>query len=142
VAYTHEQWEATQHVRDHLSSPESASGESTNNKEQDADLTNALMCFCMLVVMQDTSRVRLYDSPLEYYLAVHGVDEKHQTLRAIYFCTLTLTSALWINRLTMLEVGRKWDWRARPKGDAYATGSANCVGGICVRDHFRPRPAF
>jgi hypothetical protein len=58
----------------------------------------------MLAVMQDTSRVRLYDSLSVYYLAVRGVNEKHQTLRAAYFYALTLASALWVNRLTMLEV--------------------------------------
>jgi len=38
------------------------------------------------------------------YLAVRGVDEQAQTLRAAFFYTPILAAALWINRLFMLEV--------------------------------------
>jgi hypothetical protein len=39
-----------------------------------------------------------------HYLAVRGVDEKSNTLRASFSYTGILASALWINRLIMLEV--------------------------------------
>jgi hypothetical protein len=62
------------------------------------------MCLCMLVVMQDTSRIPLYKSPIMHYLAVRGVDEKSGTLRSLFFYTGILAGALWINQLLMLEV--------------------------------------
>jgi hypothetical protein len=67
-------------------------------------VTDALMCLCMLVVMQDTSRIKLYESPMMHYLAVRGVDEQSETLRPAFFYTPILAGALWINRLIMLEV--------------------------------------
>ena len=73
-------------------------------KDQDPRLTNALMHLCMLVVMQDTSRIRLYESPMMHYLAVRGVDEQSQSLRSAFFYTPILAGILWINRLIMLEV--------------------------------------
>jgi hypothetical protein len=66
-------------------------------KDQDANVTDALMCLCMLVVMQDTSRIKLYESPMMHYLAVRGVDEQSETLRLAFFYTLILAGALWIN---------------------------------------------
>lgn len=62
------------------------------------------MCLCMLVVMQDTSRIKLYESPLMHYLAVRGVDEKSKALQSPFSYTSILAGALWINRLIMLEV--------------------------------------
>ena len=49
-------------------------------KDQDPYLTNALMRLCTLVVMQDTSCIKLYESPMMHYLAVRGVDEISGTL--------------------------------------------------------------
>jgi len=54
--------------------------------------------------MQDTSRISLYESPMMHYLAVRGVDEESQSLRASFFYTPILAGMLWINRLIMLEV--------------------------------------
>jgi hypothetical protein len=64
------------------SSNASDSSNSTNLRNQDLDLrvTNALMCLCMLVVMQDTSHILLYKSLIMYYLAVRRVDEKSKIL--------------------------------------------------------------
>jgi hypothetical protein len=62
------------------------------------------MCLCMLVVMQDTSRISLYDAPIMHYLAVRGVDEQAKAFRAAFFYTPILAAMLWINRLIMLEV--------------------------------------
>jgi hypothetical protein len=50
-------------------------------KDWDPDLTIALMRLCMSVVMQDTSSIKLYESPIMHYLAVRGVDEKSKALR-------------------------------------------------------------
>lgn len=73
-------------------------------KDQDPDLTGVLMHLCMLVIMQDTSRIKLYESPIMHYLAVRGVDEKSKALRSPFFYTPILAGALWISRLIMLEV--------------------------------------
>jgi hypothetical protein len=58
----------------------------------------------MLVVMQDTSRIGLYESPMMHYLAIRGVDEQSESLRSSFHYTKFLAGALWINRLIMLEV--------------------------------------
>lgn len=58
----------------------------------------------MLVVMQDTSRIGLYDSPMMHYLAVRGIDVQGESLRSAFFYTPILAGMLWINRLIMLEV--------------------------------------
>jgi hypothetical protein len=121
VKYTHGQWKTIKHIRTLLQDPEprvqrnspnsdsgdsSDSSDSSNLQNQDLDpnVTNALMCLCMLVVMQDTSRTTLYESPIMHYLAVRGVDGKSGTLRSPFFYTGILAGALWINRLLMLEV--------------------------------------
>lgn len=72
--------------------------------EEETQLKNALMCLCMLTVMQDTSRIKLYDSPMMHYLAVRGVDSQSQTLRSAFYYTGILAGMLWVNRLIMLEV--------------------------------------
>jgi hypothetical protein len=105
VKYAQDQWCAIDHIRDQLKRPESpAIGDSGDPKDQDAELTGALMGLCMAVVMQDTSRIKLYESPMMHYLAVRGVDEQSQTLRPAFYYTPILAGALWINRLIMLEV--------------------------------------
>lgn len=87
-----------------MEEPEPASDEDVPAQDQDPNVTNALMHLCMLVIMQDTSRIELYASPLMHYLAVRGVDEHSKTFRAAFFYTPILAAALWINRLIMLEV--------------------------------------
>ena len=84
---------------------DSPAGDSLDDAQDlDPELTNALMQLCMLVVMQDTSRIKLYESPMMHYLAVRGVDEQARALRASFFYNPILAGALWINRLIMLEV--------------------------------------
>jgi hypothetical protein len=63
-------------------------------KDQDANVTDALICLCMLVVMQDTSYIKLYKSPMMHYLAVRGVDKQSETLQLAFFYMLILASAL------------------------------------------------
>jgi len=72
--------------------------------DPDPELTNELMAFCMLMVMQDTSKVGLYDSPLMHYLAVRGVDAQAKALRSAFTYTPILGRVLWIVRLVMLEI--------------------------------------
>jgi hypothetical protein len=50
VKYTQSQWDAIQCVREHLGSPEPPA-DLEDAKDQDPDLTNALMDLCMLVVI-------------------------------------------------------------------------------------------
>jgi hypothetical protein len=111
VTYTKKQWMVIQRIREYLQEPEPmdeavavAGAAAVAAQDQDYRLTNTLMYLCMLIVMQDTSRISLYKSPLMHYLAVRGVDEESQTLRAAFFYTPILAGALWMNRLIMLEV--------------------------------------
>jgi hypothetical protein len=62
------------------------------------------MRLCMLVVMQDTSKIRLYKSPLMHYLAVHGINPLTKSLYPPLTYTLILRRVLWITRLLMLEI--------------------------------------
>lgn len=103
VTYSQDQWQAIHEIRQHLEVPES-NADDIPAQDQDPDVTNALMHLCMLVVMQDTSRIGLYTSPLMHYLAVRGVDEQAKAFRAAMFYTPILAAVLWINRLIMLEV--------------------------------------
>ena len=105
VTYSQDQWQAIQEIRRHLEVPESEVVDAqARAQDQDADVTNELMHLCMLVIMQDTSRISLYKSPLMHYLAVRGVDEQAKAFRAAFFYTPILAAVLWINRLIMLEV--------------------------------------
>ena len=101
MKYTHAQWKCIQRIRQELNENDLTEGDA---EDQEPKLTNALMCLCMLAVMQDTSRIGLYDSPMMHYLAVRGIDEQSQSLRSAFFYTPILAGMLWINRLIMLEV--------------------------------------
>lgn len=101
VTYNRQQWDAIEWIREYLKEAESEDPEA---KDPDPNMTNGLMCLCILVVKQDTSRIALYESPLMHYLAVRGIDEQSQALRAAFFYTPILAGALWISRLIMLEV--------------------------------------
>ena len=62
------------------------------------------MQFCMLIVMQDMSKISVYDSPLMHFMAIMGVDVYTKTLRLSFYYTKFLAAVLYINRLIMLEV--------------------------------------
>ena len=49
-----------QHVREYLQEPEAEPNEAEDPKKHDYRLTNTLMYLCIVVVMQDTSRIELY----------------------------------------------------------------------------------
>ena len=53
-----------------------------------------LMYLYMLVVMQDTSYIKLYKLPLIYYLVVQEVDKQSQVLQAIFFYMPILAKVL------------------------------------------------
>ena len=93
------QWQCIQKIRTELDE-----GDPTDDDEEDPELTSALMRLCMCTVMEDTSRIRLYHSPMMHYLAVRGIDQRGQSLRSAFFYTPILAGMLWINRVIMLEV--------------------------------------
>jgi hypothetical protein len=66
-------------------------------KDQDPNLMGVLMHLCILVIMQDTSCIKLYESPIMHYLAVCRVDEKSKALQSPFFYTPILVGALWIS---------------------------------------------
>jgi hypothetical protein len=99
VKFTTAQWKCITQIRHEL-----AQHVPSEDEGNDSAVTNALMCLCMLTVMQDISRISLYDSPMMHYLAVRGVDEQSELLRPAFFYTPILAGMLWINRLIMLEV--------------------------------------
>ena len=86
------------------SSPETEPVDPESDADPDPKLTNELMAFCMLMVMQDTSKIGLYDSPLMHYLAVRGVDADANVLQSAFTYTPILGRVLWIVRLIMLEI--------------------------------------
>lgn len=58
----------------------------------------------MLIVMQDISKITVYNSPLMHFLAVIGVDAHTKMLRSSLYYTKFLAAVLYINQLIMLEV--------------------------------------
>ena len=62
------------------------------------------MKLCQLVIVQDLSKLKLYDSPLMHYLAVRGVDTQAEGFRGPMHHTGILADALWIERLLALEI--------------------------------------
>src|SRR6266487_2062974 len=84
VQYTQNQWKAIRRIWEELEEAEMPADKSIQAKDQDPDVTNALMCLCMLVIMQDTSRISTYDAPMMHYLAVRGVDTQSRALRASF----------------------------------------------------------
>jgi len=103
VQFTKEQWESIQKIRVILQTDPSED-EFTEEEEQDQALTTELMQFCMLIVMQDMSKITVYDSPLMHFLAVMGIDAYTKTLRSSLHYTKFLAAVLYINRLIILEV--------------------------------------
>ena len=116
MKYTNAQWKCIQRIREELDE-----NNPVDSEAEDEELTSTLMCLCMLTVMQDTSRVRLYHSPIMHYLAVRGIDEQSKSLRSAFFYTPILAGMLWINRLIMLEVAvplQPWpELRLKSKAD-------------------------
>ena len=114
VQYTREQWECVQRIQGHLArdmpddndpdDEESGQDEESYERERDPELTSELMGLCRLVLVHDTSRISLYDSPLMHYLAVRGFDTESKSFRSSFFYTPILAGTLWIARLILLEI--------------------------------------
>jgi hypothetical protein len=77
--------------------------EYTDESERDQELTEALMHFCWMVLLQNMERETVYRSPLIYFLAVMGIDSAAEALRHSFVYTPYLAGVLWVNRLLMLE---------------------------------------
>jgi superfamily II DNA helicase RecQ len=113
IQFTREQWECVQRIQDHLGrgmpedddpdNEESGQDEESYERARDPELTSELMDLCRLVLVQDTSRISLYDSPLMHYLAVRGFDTESKSFRSSFFYTPILAGTLWISRLILLE---------------------------------------
>ena len=103
VQFTEEQLESIQEIRIILQT-DPPEDEFTEEEERDQALTTELMQFCMLIVMQDMSKISVYDSPLMHFMAIMGVDAHTKTLRSSFHYTKFLAAVLYINRLIMLEV--------------------------------------
>jgi hypothetical protein len=58
---------------------ESRQDEESYKRARDPELTSELIDLCQLVLVQDTSRILLYDSLLIYYLAVQGFDTESKS---------------------------------------------------------------
>ncbi len=73
-------------------------------EEQDQALTT-LMRLCMAVVMQDISKVTVYQSLLMHFLAVIGVDIQTKALRLLFYYMPMLAGVLYINRFRVKVEG-------------------------------------
>ena len=112
VTYTAEQRRAIEDIQDSLDDDESEEGLPA--------LASELMKLCGLVIMQDLSAAKLYDSPLMHYLAVRGIDEKAEGFRGPMQYTNILAGVLWMVRLLALELaipsrpcGRSWEYQEK-----------------------------
>jgi len=81
VVYTDQQWESIKRIKEAVSIPQ------PGEDNQDEELTNELMHLLQLVLMQDTSRIPLYNSPFMHYLAVRGIDVHTKGFRSSFFYT-------------------------------------------------------
>ena len=70
----------------------------------DSQLDTALMGLILSLLMQETSQLPLYESPVMHYLAIRGVDTQTGTFYPSFRYTPFLAHLLWIIRLLLLEV--------------------------------------
>jgi hypothetical protein len=63
-----------------------------------------LMQFCMLIVMQDISKITVYNSLLIHFIAIIGIDTHTKTLWSSFYYIKFLAAVLYINQLIMLKV--------------------------------------
>ena len=93
VIYTKEQREAIEDIQDEL-----------DDDDRDVGLTTLAskgMRLCRLVITQDLSAMKLYDSPLMHYLAVRGINEQTESFCGPMQYTSILAGVLWI-----VQIGR------------------------------------
>jgi hypothetical protein len=53
-----------------------------------------LICLYILTIIQDTSRILLYNSPIIHYLAVRKINSQSQLLQSVFFYTPILAGIL------------------------------------------------
>ena len=103
VVYTKEQRQAIENIQGLLDDDLTSEGLPA--------LADELMQLCRLVITQDLSAAKLYDSPLMHYLAVRGIDKKAEGFRGPMEYTNILAGVLWILQLLALELAipsRPW----------------------------------
>ena len=98
MIYTEEQRRAIEDIQDSLDDNDDDSHEGL------LVLTSELMNICRLVITQDFSATKLYDSPLMHYLAVRGIDEKAEGFRGPMEYSNILAGTLWMVRRLALEL--------------------------------------
>jgi len=72
--------------------------------DDDHELDTALMGLIVSLLAQDTSQLRLYESPVMHYLAVRSVNPQTKTFYPADRYTPILAHMIWIIRLLFLEV--------------------------------------
>jgi hypothetical protein len=103
VQFTKEQLESIQKIRIILQT-DPPENKFIEEEKQDQVLTIELIQFYILIVMQDMSKISVYDFPLIYFMAIMGVDAYTKTLRSSFHYTKFLAAILYINRLIMLKI--------------------------------------
>ena len=89
---------------DDCSRGESYEASEASEGKVDPRLINEVMNLSQLMLIQDTSQISLYESPLMHYLAVRGIDVEAEAFRPSFWYTSILAGVLWMARLIMLEV--------------------------------------
>lgn len=83
------------------------------------------MFFIQSILLQDTSQVGTYGSPLLHYLAVRGIDMTSQSLRDAFHYTPILAQILWVVRVLVLEM--TISYRGWPKLKIPARDQCLCI---------------
>ena len=91
VKYSRDQWKALSTIWDTL--------EADDPHADSYILVTQVMRLCQLAIMQDISKLKLYDSPLMHYLAVRGIESTAEGFRGPMHYTSILAGMLWIIRL-------------------------------------------
>jgi superfamily II DNA helicase RecQ len=73
--------------------------------ENDDELDTALLALIVSLLCQDTSQLRLYESPVMHYLAVRSVNAQTKRFYPSFQYTPILAHMIWMIRLLILEVG-------------------------------------
>ena len=110
VVYTQEQWEAIRAIQETLESDTTEHDTTEHDTidhtiddtmddttdHDDTILQSQLMRLCQLIIIQDTSALTLYESPLMHYLAIRGIDIQAKGYRGPMHYTNILAGVLWI----------------------------------------------
>jgi phosphopantetheine adenylyltransferase len=103
VQFTEQQFESMQKIRVMLQT-DPPKDKFTKKEKRNRALTTEVMRLCILIVMQNISKISVYDSLLMHFLAVIDINAHTKTLRSSFHYTKFLAAVLYINRLIMLKV--------------------------------------